>query len=64
MIRPRSGDFCYTNEEIQIMVNDIQVLKSYGIHGFVFGILQTDGTIDRNNCRLLLGNTHQFLHKS
>ena len=64
MIRPRSGDFCYSDHEIQIMRNDIQVLKSYGIHGFVFGILRTDVTIDQNNCQLLLGITFKNIFDS
>ncbi|CAG2168493.1 unnamed protein product [Oppiella nova] len=54
MIRPRSGDFCYSDNEILIMQKDIQILKSNGVNGFVFGILKTDGTIDTKNCKLLI----------
>ena len=54
MIRPRSGDFCYSDDEIEIMKKDIEVLKSIGVNGFVFGVLRTDGTIDSDNCRHLL----------
>ncbi|XP_054167524.1 copper homeostasis protein cutC homolog [Oppia nitens] len=54
MIRPRSGDFCYDSNEIQIMQKDIQVLKSEGVNGFVFGVLKTDGTVDYKNCQLLI----------
>jgi copper homeostasis protein len=55
MIRPRSGDFNYSQNEILIMRKDIEILKSYGADGFVFGILRTDGTVDTNNCEVLLG---------
>ncbi|CAG2168492.1 unnamed protein product [Oppiella nova] len=55
MIRPRSGDFCYSDNEILIMQKDIQIFKSNGVNGFVFGILRTDGTIDTKNCKLLIG---------
>ena len=40
MIRSRSGDFFYTQEEISSMVNDIINLKRYKVDGFVFGALR------------------------
>ncbi|CAG2101003.1 unnamed protein product [Medioppia subpectinata] len=54
MIRPRSGDFCYSDNEILIMQKDIQLMKSNGVNGFVFGVLKTDGTIDTKSCKLLI----------
>ena len=39
MIRPRGGDFMYTEEEINVMVQDILALKKAGADGFVFGVL-------------------------
>lgn len=39
MIRPRGGDFLYTEEEFEVMKEDINVLKEAGADGFVFGIL-------------------------
>ena len=39
MIRPRGGDFMYTEEEVNVMVQDIIALKQAGADGFIFGIL-------------------------
>ena len=44
MIRPRGGDFMYTEEEVNVMVQDIIALKQAGADGFVFGILNRLGT--------------------
>ncbi|MFY0629350.1 MAG: copper homeostasis protein CutC [Flavobacteriaceae bacterium] len=46
LIRPRSGNFTYSNEEFEIMKTNIQLCKELGIAGIVSGILQKDNTID------------------
>lgn len=46
MIRPRGGDFNYSETEFEAMKNSILELKNTGIDGFVFGILTQDKTID------------------
>ena len=46
MIRPRCGDFLYSNEEINLMLADIEQGKQHGADGFVFGCLQPTGEID------------------
>nr|CAG8469807.1 10123_t:CDS:2 [Entrophospora candida] len=46
MIRPRGGDFCYSDEEFDVMCLDIESIKSLGVHGVVFGILKPDGRVD------------------
>ena len=35
MIRPRGGDFCYSDEEFEVMKEDIKALKDTGINGIV-----------------------------
>jgi copper homeostasis protein len=52
MIRPRAGDFFYSNEEIDVMLQDIGFFKSVGIAGVVFGVLNPDGTIDVPRTRM------------
>ncbi len=47
MIRPRGGDFHYSDLEREIMKNDIQLARDFGADGVVFGLLNTDGTVDR-----------------
>ena len=46
LVRPRGGDFCYTDLEFGVMKADVEAAKSAGADGIVTGILNTDGTID------------------
>lgn len=46
MIRPRSGDFCYTDEEFETMAADIGQAKAMGFDGIVTGILLPSGGLD------------------
>ena len=46
LIRPRSGNFVYSEEEFQVMKNDIQLCTDLGCHGIVSGVLNSDGTVD------------------
>ena len=46
IIRPRGGDFLYTEEEFEIMKQDILFCKEAGVDGVVFGILDPDGNVD------------------
>lgn len=46
MIRPRGGDFVYSDDEFQQMKEDIQTIKKLNVDGFVFGILNSDNTIN------------------
>ena len=46
MIRPRSCDFLYTDDEIEIMHRDISAAKKLGAPGVGFGVLTPDGNID------------------
>lgn len=54
MIRPRGGDFLYTNEEFEVMCRDIDLCQKLGFPGVVFGLLDTQGDIDIARCRELL----------
>lgn len=46
MIRPRGSDFCYDDDEFEIMKEDIRMCKQLGVNGVVFGILLSNGSID------------------
>ncbi|KAM4852067.1 copper homeostasis protein cutC homolog isoform 2-T2 [Thomomys bottae] len=54
MIRPRGGDFLYSDREIEVMKADIRLAKLYGADGLVFGALTEDGHIDKELCMSLL----------
>lgn len=46
MIRPRAGNFVYSDTEFKQMKVDILAFKELQVDGFVFGILKEDGTIN------------------
>ena len=46
MIRPRGGDFCYSDAEFEVMKLDVQLAKKLGTDGVVFGILKENGAVD------------------
>jgi len=54
MIRPRGGNFIYTDAEFEQMKNDIIYLKKMNADGFVFGILNEDGSINVNQNKELV----------
>ncbi len=54
MIRPRGGDFLYTNAEFEMMRHDIQIAKDLGADGIVLGLLNPDGTVDLARTRELV----------
>ena len=54
IIRPRGGDFVYSNDEFEIMKKDIELCKEIGVETVVFGILNKDNTIDIERTRELV----------
>lgn len=54
IIRPRGGDFLYSDLEVERMAADIAVCRDLGVDGVVFGCLKADGTIDMERNRYLM----------
>ncbi|WP_058911107.1 copper homeostasis protein CutC [Entomohabitans teleogrylli] len=46
IVRPRGGDFCYSANEFQTMLDDIDTVRDLGFPGLVVGVLDEDGNID------------------
>lgn len=54
MIRPRGGDFCYSDSEFETMKEDARLFREAGADGIVFGILTPDGRIDVERSKELI----------
>ena len=54
IIRPRGGDFLYSAEEFEIMLRDTRLCKELGCDGVVIGLLQSDGSIDKERTARLV----------
>lgn len=54
IIRPRGGDFLYSEAEFEIMKSDVQLCKELGSDGVVIGMLNEDGTVDKPRCKQLV----------
>jgi len=54
IIRPRGGDFYYSGVEFEIIKEDVKIAKALGADGIVFGILNTDATVDVRRSRAIV----------
>nr|WP_299523318.1 copper homeostasis protein CutC [Winogradskyella sp.] len=54
LIRPRSGNFIYSDDEFKIMTRDIELCKKLGCHGIVSGVLNSIQTIDIERTKVLI----------
>ncbi len=54
IVRPRGGDFLYTNEEFEIMLQEVIFCRTNGCDGVVIGILNKDGSIDKQRTSRLV----------
>lgn len=58
IIRPRGGDFLYSDTEIAVMRADIDAVKTLGSDGVVLGLLNNTGTVDEAHTRTLVELAH------
>ena len=54
LIRPRAGDFTYSDEEFELMKSDIVKFKEMGCKGIVSGVLNDDNSIDIDRTKELV----------
>lgn len=54
LIRPRFGDFLYTEEELSVMEREIRAFRRVGAEGAVFGCLTPDGSLDLEAMKRLM----------
>ncbi len=54
IIRPRGGDFLYSEDEFEIMKTDIMACRQLGCNGVVTGMLRADGSVDKERCSQLV----------
>jgi len=53
MIRPRAGDFHYSDQEMDVMRTDIKILRENGADGFVLGLLHRSASVTYNRLHFL-----------
>ena len=66
LMRPRAGDFLYSQEEIELMALQMLELQQRGASGFVIGCLTPQGDLDMKAMRFLIhyiGNVGLTLHR-
>ena len=67
LIRPRFGDFCYTDAEFSVIKKAVEDFRKIGAEGVVFGILKPDGTLNMEQMKELMeaaGDMSVTLHRA
>lgn len=54
IVRPRGGDFCYTDDEFSAMLDDVRLIKTLGFPGVVIGVLDEEGNVDISRMRQIM----------
>lgn len=57
LVRPRAGDFVYSEADIAIMLRDVELCRRLGCDGVVIGALTVDAEVDLPSCRALMAAT-------
>ena len=67
LIRPRFGDFCYTDAEFSMIKHAVEDFRKMGAEGVVFGVLRPDGTLNMEQMKELMeaaGDMSVTLHRA
>ena len=67
LLRPRFGDFLYSDYEFQILKEEVNLFREAGADGIVIGCLNADGTLDSERMEKLVeasGKMHITLHRA
>lgn len=67
LIRPRYGDFCYSDYEFNIIKEEVHMYSELGANGIVLGILKPDGTLNLEQMKILMeaaGDMEITLHRA
>jgi len=67
MIRPKKGNFVYSDEDLNQMLDDIDKARSYNLDGIVFGATLPNGELDEVFLKELISHSHGFkktLHRA
>ncbi|MGB8451372.1 MAG: copper homeostasis protein CutC [Anaerocolumna sp.] len=67
LIRPRCGDFCYSDYEFNIIKEEVRMFKELGANGVALGILKPDGTLNLKQMEILMnlsGTMKVTLHRA
>ncbi|WP_341489115.1 copper homeostasis protein CutC [Photobacterium damselae subsp. damselae] len=54
MIRPRQGDFLFTDQDMEIMLADVHAAKQASLSGVVLGVLTDQGQVDKDQLKALI----------
>lgn len=60
LIRPRGGDFVYSEDEVRQMLRDIEICAAKGAAGVVVGALDSRGEVDMPTMRRLIGKAREL----
>lgn len=66
MVRPREGDFVYTDAEVKTMVRDVLLFRHYGAEGVVIGAVHRNNSIDERACEAIVeaaGDINKVMHR-
>ncbi|MBO7069342.1 MAG: copper homeostasis protein CutC [Bacteroidaceae bacterium] len=62
LIRPRRGDFVYSEDEVDCMIYDIQMARKLGAQGVVIGALTPEGNVDLQACHRMVEAAGKEMH--